>query len=248
MATNIVIPARLGSMRFAQKILADVNGKPLFWHTHQAALKTKVDRVIIAVDDPFVAELASGFCDHVEMTRLDHQSGTSRLSEVVLALDMPDEDIVINLQADEPLMPPENIHQVINALGQHRDCAIATLCERIHQAAHLFDPHVVKVVRDHQDRALYFSRAPIPWVQGVYPSDILPEQARAYRHLGLYAYRAGFLKSFDQMSNSSLEQQESLEQLRFLQAGFHIAVLDAAAPTPIGVDTEDDLLSIMPML
>lgn len=248
MTTNIVIPARLGSTRFTQKILADVNGKPLLWHTYQTALKAACDAVIIAVDDQQVADIATGFGAQVVMTSLNHESGTSRLSEVADACAFDDSDIIINLQADEPLMPTENLHQVAQALVDHADCAVATLCEEIKNPEHVFDEHVVKVVRDHQQRALYFSRAPIPWVRGQYPTDLLISDVKSHRHIGLYAYRASFLKAYDLMPESSLEDCESLEQLRFLQAGHKIVVSDAIKSTPVGVDTPDDLIALLGML
>lgn len=240
MANKIVIPARLASTRFPQKLLANLNGQPLLLCTIQSALAAEFDEVVVAVDDECLADIAHSTGATVVMTDVNHVSGTSRLSEACQLLNCADDDIIINLQADEPLMPVDNLKQVAGMLAEHPECEVATICEPITTKEELFDPHAVKVVFNHKHYAMYFSRATIPWEQTHYP-DSTAESIHAYRHIGLYGYRAGFLKQLDSMPESKLQEIESLEQLRWLDAGHLIRVDLAKKSTPGGVDTVDDL-------
>lgn len=240
MAHRIVIPARLASTRFPEKILVDLNGKPMLQWTIEAAQQARFDDVVVAVDDESVFALVEQLGVKAVMTRIDHISGTSRLAEVCETLSFADDDIIINLQADEPMMPILNLRQVSAMLDQHADCEIATLAERITQQSELFDPNVVKVVFNHKHHAMYFSRASIPWDRQHFP-DQISDEIHAYRHIGLYAYRAKFLLDYGQLPESKIEAIESLEQLRWLDAGHVIRVELAQESTPPGIDTPGDL-------
>ncbi len=244
MEFRIVIPARYASVRLPGKPLLPIAGKPMIQHVHARARESGAAEVVIATDDKRIAEAAKGFGANVCMTRTDHASGTDRLAEVVQRLGWPDDALVVNLQGDEPLMPPLLLRQVAEALNVHTAAHAATLCSPIHSSAEVFDPHCVKVVRDAQGFALYFSRAPIPWHRDAFAqsTEALPEgDGIHFRHIGLYAYRAGYLAEFTRSAPCLLEQSESLEQLRVLWYGGRIFV-DVAAEVPAhGVDTEADL-------
>lgn len=244
MEFRIVIPARYASARLPGKPLRPLAGKPMIEHVHARARESGAAEVVIATDDTRIADAARGFGANVCMTRPDHQSGTDRLAEVVERLDWPDEAIVVNLQGDEPLMPPVLLRQVAEALNLHSQAQVATLCSPIHSSAEVFDPHCVKVVRDAQGFALYFSRAPIPWHRDAFAqsTEALPEgDGIHFRHIGLYAYRAGYLAQFTRGEACLLEQSEALEQLRVLWFGGRI-IVDLASEVPAhGVDTEADL-------
>ena len=191
------------------------------------------------------------------MTSPDHQSGTDRLQEVVMQLQFGDDDIVVNVQGDEPLLPPEVINQLANNLRLTQTVAAATLCEPLHRYEDVMNPNIVKVVRDHQNHALYFSRAPMPWDRDSFDASmnastnsmaVLPEHYAAWRHLGLYAYRVHVLKQFSTWPMSQLEKIEKLEQLRILENGHRIHIEPACKPVPGGVDTEEDLERIIELL
>lgn len=198
MPFTVIIPARYGSSRFPGKPLVEIAGLPLLQHVHRRACGSGARRVVIATDDERIAAVARGFGAEVVMTSATHPSGTDRIAEVVGALRLDAEQVVVNLQGDEPLMPPEVLHQVADLLAQDDQAVMATVCERIHEARDVFDPNIVKVVMDERGRALYFSRAPIPWARAEFASTppLLPPAQPYYRHIGLYAFRAGFLRVY----------------------------------------------------
>jgi len=239
----VVIPARYAATRLPGKPLLDIAGKPMIQHVHERARESGAEMVIIATDDERVQAAAEGFGARVCMTSSRHRSGTDRLAEVVDQLALDDERIVVNLQGDEPLMPPAVIHQVADNLAANPGAGMATVCSRITTAAELFDPHAVKVVRDAAGMAVYFSRAAIPWDRDAFASttEELPERSEHYRHIGLYAYRAGFLRQYVAWPSCHLEEMESLEQLRALWHGQRIHVAEAIERPPAGVDTARDL-------
>ena len=248
MTFNIVIPARYASTRLPGKPLADIAGLPMIVRVMQRCLQSAASEVLVATDDERVAEVVREYGGQVCMTRADHLSGTDRLQEVVQLQGWPEQAIVVNVQGDEPLIPATVIDQVAQNLASHADCAIATLCETIGDSATLFDSNVVKVVADQQGRALYFSRAPIPWHRHAFAAGDASAMALPpgewWRHIGIYAYRVGLLHQFVDWPPASLEQTESLEQLRALAHGVGIHVAPACAAVPAGVDTESDLLRV----
>ena len=246
MQFSVIIPARYASTRLPGKPLLDIAGKPMIRHVYERALESGADTVIIATDDKRVAETASGFGGEVCLTSTEHRSGTERLSEVVTKAKLGDDAIVVNLQGDEPLMPPGLIHQVAQNLNDYPQASVATLAEQIHTAADLFDPHIVKVIFDQFGYAIYFSRAPIPWDRDAFSvtTEELPEKALHYRHIGLYAYRAGFIKEYVSWPICDLERMESLEQLRVIWFGHKIHVAVAQESAVGGVDTEKDLARV----
>lgn len=244
MSYTIIIPSRYSSTRLPGKPLIDINGKPLIQHVYERAIKSSAREVIVATDDARIEKAAVGFGAKVCMTRKDHPSGTDRLSEVVEQLQLKDDEIVVNLQGDEPMMPASLLDQVADTLKDSPDAAMSTLCEEIASADDVFDPNVVKVVVDHSQHALYFSRAPIPWVRDSYgPTGDKDIQIidNCFRHIGLYAYRTKFLKKYPQLEACQIEQQEALEQLRVMYHGYRIKVEIAKEFAGIGVDTQSDL-------
>jgi 3-deoxy-manno-octulosonate cytidylyltransferase (CMP-KDO synthetase) len=246
---RVVIPARYASTRLPGKPLRLLAGRTLLEHVYRRALVSGAVAVVIATDDQRIRTVAEQFGATVCMTATTHLSGTDRLAEVATQYGWPDEAIVVNVQGDEPQMPPALIQQVATDLATHPAAGIATVCTRIHQAVEAFDPHVVKVTRDHEGFALYFSRAPIPWHRDAFGNGRsalaeLPSATAWFRHIGLYAYRVAILKQFPQLSAAAIEQAESLEQLRALWHGIRIHVAEATAAPPPGVDTEADLLRV----
>ena len=243
MSFRVLIPALYASTRLPGKPLLDIGGKPMLQRVYEQALASGAASVVIATDDPRIEEAARQFGAAVCMTSAEHGSGSERLAEAVMLLGYDDDEIVVNLQGDEPLMPPELLRQVADNLAAHDGAAVATLCTRIHTAAELFDPHAVKVVMDREGMALYFSRAVIPWDRDAFAvtTEELPPSAEHYRHLGLYAYRSGFLRRYVRLESCALERMEVLEQLRVLWHGARIHVAEAAVPPTPGVDTPDDL-------
>lgn len=239
----IIIPARLKSTRLPGKMLADIAGKPMIQRVYEQAIKTGIDDVIIATDADEIFKVAEKFCDNVVMTKQDHESGTDRLAETVAKLGLADEDIVINVQGDEPLIPIDNIHQVAKLLADKPDAVVSTLCEKISCVKEIYDSNNVKVVFDKNDYALYFSRASIPFERGFSENRTIAK-AEFFRHIGMYAYKVGFLKQYTSLTRSPLESYESLEQLRVLWNGYKIAVAKAIQKTPAGVDTQEDLEKI----
>ena len=237
---HIIIPARLRSTRLPGKMLADIAGKPMVQRVYEQASKSDIANIIIATDANDIAVVARVFCTNVIMTKENHESGTDRLAEAVTKLNLADEDIVINVQGDEPLIPIENIHQVAKLLADSTDAVVSTLCEKITCAEDIYNPNNVKVVFDKNNYALYFSRASIPFERGFSENNAI-DKAEFYRHIGMYAYKVGFLKEYASLSRSPIESYESLEQLRVLWNGYKIAVAEAIERTLVGVDTLEDL-------
>jgi len=244
LAFYVIIPARYASTRLPGKPLLDIGGKPMLQHVFERAQESGAAQVMIATDDARIEHVAQAFGANVQMTDPQHPSGTDRIAEVVRACELPDDAIIVNVQGDEPHMPPSLIQQVAHALNAHPQAAVATLCEVISDSKTIFNPNVVKVVRDQAGFALYFSRAPIPWVRDNFQIESKQGangQAKHFRHIGLYAYRAAFLQNLTQMPVSPLENDEALEQLRVLYQGHKIYVAEAQTPPGMGVDTAEDL-------
>lgn len=244
-AFKVVIPARYASTRLPAKALAPIGGRPMIQWVIEAATRSGADEVLVATDDERVASAAldpQGRSVAV-MTRADHVSGTDRIAEVAQARGWSDDTVVVNVQGDEPLLPPALIDQVAELLLRDRAVDIGTLSTPVTSVEELLDPNVVKVVTDSQGRALYFSRAPIPWHRDGAATDLMSQTSTqgAQRHLGIYAYRVAALRSLTKLPPSPLELTERLEQLRALQAGMRLAVAVASqAPGP-GIDTPHDL-------
>ncbi len=239
----VAIPARHGSTRLPGKPLRDIGGVPMVVRVAQRALQAGASRVVVAVDDARIADALAGQGEvQICMTRRDHASGSDRLAECAAQLGWDDDSIVVNLQGDEPFAPAAGIRAVAQALAGD-DAPMATLATPIIDAEELFDPNVVKLVRTGNGRALYFSRAPLPWARDAFAADrhALPSGTPFLRHIGIYAYRAGFLRRYAQLPRTPLEQTESLEQLRVLEHGYPIAVRLTPEPFPPGIDTEADL-------
>ena len=247
---KVVIPARYGATRLPGKPLRLLAGKPLVQHVFERAMESGAEEVVIATDDDKIREAAEKFGAGVCMTSPQHRSGTERLSEVASRLNYPVDSIVVNLQGDEPLLPPALIRQVAEDLAAHPAASIATLRAPVTESAQLFDPNVVKVVMDHAGYALYFSRAPIPWDREHFGSNPthLDVYSDYFRHIGLYAYGCGFLHEYVDKAPCRLEQLESLEQLRALWYGYRIHVALAVVEPEAGVDTEEDLLRVEALL
>jgi 3-deoxy-manno-octulosonate cytidylyltransferase (CMP-KDO synthetase) len=237
----IVIPARYASTRLPGKPLADVAGKPLIERVYDCAKEAGAERIIVATDDDRIAEAAKKFRAQACLTAASHASGTDRLAEVIQRLGIPDHTIVVNLQGDEPLMPPALIREVAGSLESHPDAVVATACHPLTDPYEFGNPNVVKVVMDEAGYALYFSRAPIPWPRARMAAGSSDKPVEAYRHIGLYAYRAGFVREYAGWKPCPPEEAEQLEQLRVLWRGRRIAVhVSEELPGP-GVDTPEDL-------
>lgn len=248
MSFIIVIPARYASSRLPGKPLLDIAGKPMIQHVYDRACESDAQNVIIATDDQRIADAADGFGADVCMTSAHHRSGTDRLAEVAQIRQFDDEDIVINVQGDEPCLPALLINQVAADLAQHAQADMASLFSRIEQEKQVFDPNVVKVVMNADGYALYFSRAPIPWMRDHFNQEsTLPPELPHYRHIGLYGYRAAFLKHYAELTPCLLETEESLEQLRALFHGKKIHMSEALVSAGHGVDTEADLSDVRQM-
>jgi len=249
MAFKIVIPSRFASTRLPGKPLLDIVGKPMIQHVYERAQESDASEVIIATDNEEILRVAQGFGADVCMTHEDHLSGTDRLAEVASQRNFADDDIIVNVQGDEPCLPASLINQVANDLQQHTDADMATLYSQIDQEKHVFDPNVVKVVMDGQGYALYFSRAPIPWMRDHFDQQsTLPPELPHYRHIGLYGYRASFLKHYSELSPCVLEKEESLEQLRALYHGKKVHLTAAEISPGHGVDTQEDLDEVRKLL
>lgn len=247
---RVVIPARHASTRLPGKPLALIAGTPMILHVHRLALRAGAHEVIVATDDERIRAACRAAGAEVEMTATDHASGTDRIAEVAIRRGWTDDSIVVNLQGDEPLMPPALIGQAAALLAGNASAAIATLAAPLASLAEFLDPNVVKVVARPDGQALYFSRAPIPWDRDG-ASAGLASQTRhrdARRHLGIYAYRVGALRRLAALPPAPLEERERLEQLRALQAGMLIMVADAIEPPGPGVDTAEDLARVARLL
>ena len=248
---QVVIPARYASQRLPGKPLRDICGKPMIQHVHERATESGAADVVIATDDRRIEEAAKAFGASVCMTSSEHASGTDRIAEVARTLGWRDDTVVVNLQGDEPLMPPELLSQVAETLVAHDRASMATLAVGLDATEQLFDPNTVKVVVDRDGYALYFSRATIPWKRDTFDANAEPRPGwldGIRRHLGIYAYRAAFLNGYAELSQAPIERMESLEQLRVLWHGERIAVADARVAPPAGVDTEQDLERVIAAL
>jgi 3-deoxy-manno-octulosonate cytidylyltransferase (CMP-KDO synthetase) len=243
MSYIVVIPARHGSTRLPGKPLLDIAGKAMVQRVWEQARLSGASDVVIATDDQRICDAAQGFGASVCMTATDHPSGTDRLQEVAAHFGWTDEQIVVNVQGDEPMIPPAVIDQVAANLAGQSAAGIATLCEGITELSELVDSNAVKVVFDKTGMALYFSRATIPWPREQFKSgqQAMPAQGRWYRHIGIYAYRTAFLHQYVTWQPAPLEQLEQLEQLRALYNGTGIHVAPALEQVPGGVDTQADL-------
>ena len=237
---HIIIPARYASTRLPGKPLLDIAGQPMIVRVLERARASGAQRVVVATDDERIRDVVTAFGAEVVMTRADHLSGTDRLAEAIMLLGLDEDEIVVNLQGDEPLMPPLLVRQVAALLAARPAAVMATACHAITCREDFLNPNAVKVVTDREGHALYFSRAPIPW-----PRDIMSGAStapiKAFRHIGLYAYRAGFVARYAAWPACPLETSESLEQLRVLWQGEKIAVVEAEEAPAAGVDTPEDL-------
>ena len=239
MGFSVIIPARYASSRLPAKMLKEINGKSLIEHTYSNAIKSDESRVIVATDDERIKTIAEGFGAEVCMTNDSHTSGTSRIAEAVSFLNFQNDDVIVNLQGDEPMMSPSAINQVASNLVSS-GMSVATLCETINTEDAYFDENCVKVVYNSRGRAMYFSRSPVPAFRDGQNINL----DLCFRHIGLYAYRVNFLKNYSNMPISRLETAEKLEQLTFLMEGFDIHVDVSFASTGYGVDTESDLIKV----
>ena len=246
MPFTVLIPARYASTRLPGKPLADIAGKPMVVRVAQRALASGATRVVVATDDERVRDAVAAHGLVACMTRADHPTGTDRLAEAAIALGLADDEIVVNVQGDEPLLDPALMRSIAVLLQRQPDAAIATACHPIDDPAEAFNPNVVKVVLDAAGYALYFSRATIPWARDAFAAstDTLPSGLPLYRHYGLYAYRMSFLRAFPALAAAPIERFEALEQLRALWHGFRIVVeITGGTPAP-GIDTPEDLARV----
>ncbi|WP_011608814.1 3-deoxy-manno-octulosonate cytidylyltransferase [Histophilus somni] len=250
---TVIIPARYASSRLPGKPLADIAGKPMIQHVWEKAQQSGATRVVVATDYEEVARAVRGFDGEVCMTSSQHNSGTERLAEVIEKLAIPDDEIIVNIQGDEPLVPPVIVSQVAQNLQKYQ-VNMATLAVKIEDVEELFNPNVVKVLTDKDGYVLYFSRAVIPWDRDQFvqlgKADLSQLQLHQhyFRHIGIYAYRAGFIKQYVQWQPTTLEQIERLEQLRVLWNGERIHVELAKQAPAVGVDTVEDLEKVRSIL
>lgn len=249
MSFTVLVPARLSSTRLPRKPLADINGLPMIVRVAQRAALSGAARVVVATDDGEIAAACTTHGVAHVMTRVDHATGSDRLAEACTLLGLDGGDIVVNVQGDEPLIDPQLIDACAKLLAERADCVMSTLAHEIDEVEEFTNPNVVKVVLDRAGRALYFSRAPLPWWRDGYAKGISALSTPApLRHIGVYGYRAAFLRRFPSLPASPLEAVESLEQLRVLWHGERIAVhVSAARPGP-GVDTPEDLERVRRLL
>ncbi|HLD14697.1 MAG TPA: 3-deoxy-manno-octulosonate cytidylyltransferase [Burkholderiales bacterium] len=238
---HVIIPARYASTRLPGKPLADIAGKPMIQHVYERARESGAQSVTVATDDARIRAACEQFGAQVVMTAESHRSGTERLAEAIRQLGLSPDQIVVNVQGDEPLMPPAIIRRTAEVLSAHADAVVATVCCPIHDDVELRNSNVVKVVRDAQGYALYFSRAPIPFSRD-------GRRVPACRHIGLYAYRAGYIAHYLQLEPSPYEQAEQLEQLRVLWHGGRIALWETDQAPPTGVDSAEDLERVRKLL
>lgn len=250
MTFRVVIPARFGSERLPGKPLADIHGKAMIVRVADAAARSAAREVVVATDDERIVEIVEAAGHQVCLTRVDHPSGSDRVMEVAVARGWAEDEIVLNVQGDEPLIPPAVLDQLGQALLEDGSIASATLCERISSMADLRDPNVVKVVRSVDKRALYFSRAPIPYGRDLFGMDAqaLSDHGAWWRHIGVYAYRVWALAQFVALPLAELERLEKLEQLRLLENGMTMIVEEACQEVPGGVDTEEDLQRVRSLI
>lgn len=247
MSFTVIIPARYQSTRLPGKPLADIAGKPMIEWVYQQAMRSGADKVIIATDDSRVEAVAHGFGAEVCMTSPSHESGTERLAEVIDKMSIPESHIIVNVQGDEPLIPPEIIRQVADNLAGS-EAPMATLSVDITDEEEAFNPNAVKVITDEKGYALYFSRATIPWDRDSFAKNTSKLSQPLQRHIGIYAYRAGFVNTYINWQPSALEKIECLEQLRVLWYGEKIHVAVAKTAPAAGVDTPEDLEAVRRIL
>jgi 3-deoxy-manno-octulosonate cytidylyltransferase (CMP-KDO synthetase) len=258
----VVIPARHASTRLPAKALADLGGKPMVVRAADSAAASGARRVLVATDHQDIAVAVRSHGYEALMTRGDHPSGTDRIAEAAALLGLPDDTLIVNVQGDEPLLPADLIRNLAQRLADHSDASLATACHPLRDAGEMFNPNVVKVVCDRAGYALYFSRAPIPYARDAFaarglnegPGDFfgpgnaaareLPAELPAFRHIGVYAYRARYLREFAQSAPAAIESFEALEQLRALWHGHRITVLNCDEAPAAGVDTEEDLARV----
>ncbi|MBU3625078.1 3-deoxy-manno-octulosonate cytidylyltransferase [Polynucleobacter sp. JS-Safj-400b-B2] len=240
----VVIPARLGSTRLPRKPLADIGGKPMVIRVAERAQQSLAQSVVVATDSTEIQAACDEHRIECLLTSADHPTGTDRIAEVAQLLKLPSNALVVNVQGDEPLIPPELINQVASTLAEHEQCAISTIAVPMTNIAEIHNPNVVKVVLNRSGEALYFSRASIPFARD--PQAIL--KTEYLRHLGIYAYRADFLQAYTRLEPAPPEESEALEQLRALWNGYRIAVYTALEAPPAGVDTPEDLERVRQLL
>ena len=247
---RVVIPARYASARLPGKALLAIRGKPMLQWVYERAGASGAQEVLIATDDQLIVSAAHSFGAEAVMTAPTHASGTDRIAEVAGTRRWPEADIVVNVQGDEPLIPPALIAQVAQLLGSHPRAALATLATPMLSIEEFMDPNAVKVVTDTQGRALYFSRAPIPWNRDAAPGGLASQRdfTGARRHVGIYAYRVGALLSLAALAPTALERCERLEQLRALEKGFEIRVADAVQQPGPDVNTAEDLERVLALM
>ena len=239
---HVVIPARFASTRLPGKPLLPIAGKPIVVRVAEQAAKSGAQQIWIATDHQPILAVAHEHGFKACLTHAHHQSGTDRIAEVAEQHDWPGDTIVVNVQGDEPLIPPALIRAVAQHLHDHPECAIATACHPIHDEAAMRNPNIVKAVLDKDGNALYFSRAAIPWPRDAFAQNAaLPDNLTVLRHIGIYAYRVSFLRAYSQLAPAAIEQVEALEQLRALWHGYKIGVTITQEAPPAGVDTEADL-------
>lgn len=244
MKSDIVIclPARYRSSRLPGKPLLEIAGKPLIIWALESAAKINARQVLVATDDIRIQRVVESAGYHAIITSAEHQSGTDRIAEVAAIMPWSDDTIVVNYQGDEPMTPKVNIEQLIQALNDNPKASVATLYQPINNYQDLINPNHVKLVTDNAGYALYFSRAPIPYSRDSFAHWQLDENIQYKHHIGLYAYRAKFLKIFSQLRMSNLEKTESLEQLRAMSHGYKIITQQVKQPMPHGIDTKDDII------
>lgn len=240
----VVIPARLGSTRIPRKPLADIGGKPMVIRVAERAKLSFAQSVVVATDSPEIQAACDEHRIDCLLTSENHPTGTDRIAEVAQLLKLPHDALIVNVQGDEPLIPPELINQVAITLAENTRCAISTVAVPITEAMEIINPNVVKVVLNRSGEALYFSRAPIPFVRDAQAT----QSTEHLRHLGIYGYRADFLQAYSRLEPAPPEQTEALEQLRALWNGYRIAVHIAPEVPPAGVDTPEDLERIRQLL
>ena len=241
MSFTVVIPARYGSSRFPGKPLALIGKKPMIQHVVERAKEAGADNIIVATDDERIQNVVVGFAQ-VCMTSVNHQSGTERIADFIEKEGIANDTIVVNVQGDEPFIPAENIRQVANNLANAPQCQMATLSTPIDNVEDVFNPNIVKVLVNNKGESIYFSRSPIPFERDYMMANPKAANTHLYkRHIGIYAYRAEYVKQYVDYTPSSLEQIESLEQLRAIWYGDKIHCEVAIAPPPVGIDTPEDL-------
>jgi 3-deoxy-manno-octulosonate cytidylyltransferase (CMP-KDO synthetase) len=239
---KVVIPARYASTRLPGKPLLDIAGKPMVVRVAERAVASGATEVCVATDHEAIAKALAQHGFSAVMTRVDHASGTDRIAEVAAKRGWHGDEIIVNVQGDEPLIPPQLIREVAQSLADHDEAAIATACHAIHDRDSMFNPNIVKVVSDKRGYALYFSRAPIPYARDAFAvGQEVPAGAPVFRHIGIYAYRAAFLKAYSQLPPAEIESCEALEQLRALWHGYRISVTQTSSAPAAGVDTVADL-------